>query len=73
MVTSKYNLKEFKKKTIIECINDNPLYKREEWARLLGISSRNLYRKLIDYNIKLRKDSAIAKILNNHKIPESKL
>jgi hypothetical protein len=30
MVTSKYNLKELEKKTIIECINDNPLYKREE-------------------------------------------
>lgn len=46
-----YNLAEIEKQTIIRCIKDNPEQSFEDYAQLLCISERTLYRKVNVYNL----------------------
>lgn len=48
-----YNLEEWKKAIIKKCREDNPSFTVVEMSKLLGITSRTIFRISKDYNLKL--------------------
>lgn len=47
-----YNLAKWEKDIIVDCINNNPDKTFDEYANLLGISSRTLYRKIYAHDLR---------------------
>lgn len=51
VVNNSYNVTEWEKALIIQCMKDNPTSNTTEVAKLLGMAERTLYRKLIEYGL----------------------
>lgn len=47
-----YNLAKWEKDIIVDCINNNPNKDFDEYAAMLGISSRTLYRKIHAHDLR---------------------
>ena len=54
-VLNSYDVGTWEKELIVRCAQDNPESGIEDLAKRLGLTGRTLYRKMNQYNIRLRK------------------